>query len=247
VTADAPGGPTAAAESAPPRAERPAWLFVGLTGLTLVTGVVDACSFLGLAHTFTANMTGNVLLLGFALAGTQAAGQEHLSVLPGALALAGFVAGACAGALVVRPRGRPRRHLVGFGAECVLLTGAVVVVALGGVTAHRVVRDAMVVLLALAMGMQNAVVRRMGLPDVNTTVLTTTLGGLAADVVTVKGRPARWPRRVGTVVFLFLGAVVGALLVHRGMLWGVGGALAVALAAVLSLTRSGRLARPDPG
>src|SRR5215210_7629086 len=42
-------------------------LVVALVGLTFVTGVIDAVSFLGLGHVFTANMTGNVVLLGFAL------------------------------------------------------------------------------------------------------------------------------------------------------------------------------------
>ena len=40
-----------------------------LVGLTAVTGLVDAVSYLALGHVFTANMTGNVVFLGFALAG----------------------------------------------------------------------------------------------------------------------------------------------------------------------------------
>ena len=40
-----------------------------LLGLTVVTGLVDAISFLGLGHIFTANMTGNVVFLGFAAGG----------------------------------------------------------------------------------------------------------------------------------------------------------------------------------
>lgn len=40
-----------------------------LLALTLVTGLVDAFSYLILGHVFVANMTGNVVLLGFALAG----------------------------------------------------------------------------------------------------------------------------------------------------------------------------------
>ena len=37
--------------------------------MTAVTGVVDAVSFLALGHGFTANMTGNIVFLGFATAG----------------------------------------------------------------------------------------------------------------------------------------------------------------------------------
>ena len=53
----------------PPRSGSvpPLILFV----MTAVTGVVDAVSFLALGHVFTANMTGNIVFLGFALAGAR--------------------------------------------------------------------------------------------------------------------------------------------------------------------------------
>src|SRR5580704_12648879 len=44
-------------------------LVLSLATLTVVSGVVDAVSYFGLGHVFTANMTGNVVLIGFALAG----------------------------------------------------------------------------------------------------------------------------------------------------------------------------------
>jgi uncharacterized protein DUF1275 len=40
--------------------------------LTIVTGVVDAVAYLRLGHVFVANMTGNVVFLGFAAAGAHA-------------------------------------------------------------------------------------------------------------------------------------------------------------------------------
>ena len=40
-----------------------------LIAMTLVTGLVDAFSYLVLGHVFVANMTGNVVFLAFALAG----------------------------------------------------------------------------------------------------------------------------------------------------------------------------------
>jgi uncharacterized membrane protein YoaK (UPF0700 family) len=39
-----------------------------LLGLTVVTGIVDAVSILSLGRVFVANMTGNVVFIGFALA-----------------------------------------------------------------------------------------------------------------------------------------------------------------------------------
>jgi uncharacterized membrane protein YoaK (UPF0700 family) len=59
-----------------------------LLGLTATTGIVDAVSFLALGHVFTANMTGNVVFLGFAVAGAQG-----LSVARSGAALAAFLGG----------------------------------------------------------------------------------------------------------------------------------------------------------
>jgi len=39
-----------------------------LLGMTVVTGLVDAVGFLSLGRVFTANMTGNVVILAFATA-----------------------------------------------------------------------------------------------------------------------------------------------------------------------------------
>src|SRR5204862_8231651 len=63
-----------------------------LLALTVVTGLVDAFSYLVLGHVFVANMTGNVVFLGFALAG--ASGFS----IPGSLvALGAFGLGAITG------------------------------------------------------------------------------------------------------------------------------------------------------
>jgi uncharacterized protein DUF1275 len=57
--------------------------------LAFTIGVVDAVSSLGLGHIFTASQTGNVLVLGFALAGT-----EGFTVAPPAVSLGSIFAGA---------------------------------------------------------------------------------------------------------------------------------------------------------
>lgn len=73
-----------------------------LTLLALISGCVDAVSYLGLGHVFTANMTGNTVLLGLAFGGA-----SGLSVARSATALFGFIAGAAVGAAVAgRDRGR---------------------------------------------------------------------------------------------------------------------------------------------
>src|SRR6478609_3635772 len=99
-----------------------------LLTLTLVTGMVDAVSFLGLGHVFTANMTGNVVFLGFAVAGA-----SGLSVRASAIGLVSFLAGAVAGGRFGLERsGRSRRRwLTLAGGTEVVLLGAATVCAIG--------------------------------------------------------------------------------------------------------------------
>jgi uncharacterized membrane protein YoaK (UPF0700 family) len=65
-------------------------------------------------------------------------------------------------------------------------------------------------LLAVAMGGQNAVARRLAVPDLTTTVLTLTVTGLVADATSwsVRGR------RVVPVLAMLAGALAGGLLLR---------------------------------
>ena len=77
----------------------------------------------------------------------------------------------------------------------------------------------MITSLALATGVQNASVRRMAIADANTTVLTTRLGSITAAFVAVGARPRHAGRRLATIAFVFLGALVGAILVDQSASW----------------------------
>ncbi|MFF3563988.1 YoaK family protein [Streptomyces sp. NPDC002574] len=193
-----------------------------LVVLTFVTGVVDAVSYLGLGRVFVANMTGNVVFLGFALAGDRA-----LSAVASVAAGAAFFAGAAAGGrLVLRVAHPVRLFTLLVAAHAVLVAAAI------GACAADSSRYVPIVLLALGMGLQNAVVRRLAVPDLTTTVLTLTVTGLAAD----RPGPATM-RRVLSVAAMFAGALAGGLLqIHYGNALALAPALlllaAVALAAV---------------
>ena len=67
------------------------------------------------------------------------------------------------------------------------------------------------------MGLPNATVRQLAVPDLTTTVLTLTLTGIAADSSLAVGKNPRIWRRVASVVAMFVGAVVGTLLLNFGM------------------------------
>lgn len=180
--------------------------------LTMVTGLVDAVSYLKLGHVFVANMTGNVVFLGFAVAG----GADFS--LPASLAaIAAFLAGALAGgrlgSRIAQHRGR---HLaVATYMEIGLIAAALAVSTLGVGIGENRVQYALIVLLALAMGLQNATARRLAVPDMTTTVLTLTLTGLAADSTLAGGNAPNLGRRMLAVATMFVGALIGAVLVFQ--------------------------------
>lgn len=176
--------------------------------LTVLTGVVDAVSILSLGRVFVANMTGNVVFVGFALAGA-----PGFSLAASLSALGGFLIGAGVGGGAVGRLGSNRGRLVVLmaGAEFALVLGALLLAALAGPHYDAATTDVIAALLALGMGIQNAVVRQLKVFDLTTTVLTMTLTGIAADI-RQRDRFAVI-RRLLAVAAMLAGAVAGALLV----------------------------------
>jgi uncharacterized membrane protein YoaK (UPF0700 family) len=176
--------------------------------LTVLTGVVDAVSILSLGRVFVANMTGNVVFIGFALAGA-----PGFALAASISALGGFLVGAWIGGLAVDRFGshRGRLVLVMAGAELALVLAALLLAALAGPHYSAAATDGIAAVLALALGIQNAVVRRLKVFDLTTTVLTMTLTGIAADI-RQRDRFAVI-RRLLAVGAMLAGAVAGALLV----------------------------------
>ena len=194
--------------------------------LTFLTGLVDAVSYLRLGHVFVANMTGNVVFLGFAIAG--ASGLSSVSSL---LALGAFLVGALLGGrLGVRYAGRRARLLLAANAAQAPLLAAATLLALSTPSPDGALSHVLTVLLACAMGVQNACARRLAVADLTTTVLTLTLTGIAADSRGAGGGGSRLSRRGAAVLTMALGALAGALLVANV---SIAAALAAALALVL--------------
>lgn len=189
--------------------ERHGPLPVLLLGLTLLTGMIDAISYLRLGHVFVANMTGNVVFLGFA-----AAGVTDFSVPASLTAIAAFLAGAYAGGLTGRRQASHRGRLfwLAISLECLLMAAAWMLNLLAPQLNPAAGHYGLIILLGLMMGAQNAVVRRLAVPDLTTTVLTLTLTGLAADLPPPAGSRIR---RIASVIIMFAGALIGGLLVLR--------------------------------
>jgi uncharacterized membrane protein YoaK (UPF0700 family) len=212
-------------------------------------GCLDAVGYLMLGL-FTANMTGNTILLGLSLG--RAAWAEALHNV---VAIAAFVAGAGAGTLVVRSL---RRLAHGLGAEALVLALAVAAWIVFGAPRGRIAEPAaywLIALLAAAMGIQSAAVRRVGEQRVATTYVTGTLTTLATD--TASDLLDRWSARRGGgetearetpktpaargtalmmglwAVYLF-GALVGGFAEQRWSMWAVVAPILVLLGVMAS-------------
>lgn len=180
--------------------------------LTVVTGLVDAASYLNLGHVFVANMTGNVVFLGFAIAGA-----KGLSASASLVALGSFVAGSAVGGRLGSRLAEQRLRLLrsALALQLVAVLAAVVVAALAGDQVDRASRLVLTALLALAMGLQNATARRLAVPELTTTVLTMTLTGIGADSVPAGGPGSKLGRRSLAIAAMLVGALTGALLALR--------------------------------
>src|ERR1700687_5923926 len=204
-----------------------------LVGMTAVTGLVDAVSFLSLGRVFTANMTGNIVLLAFATAHV-----PGLSIARSLTALLAFLVGAILGGRVMARASTDSQ--IRFAAQTFLLEVAFLFAASfcglgyrGDSLDHSFQPFALIALTALAMGTRNAAVRKLAIPDLTTTVLTLTITGIGADSSLAKDNNPRLARRVASVAAMFLGAASGAVVIHHSIPAALG--LATAISAVCSV------------
>ena len=211
-----------------------------LLTLTVVTGLVDAVSYLQLGRVFVANMTGNVVFLGFSV-------DPHagLSAPASLTAIGGFLLGALVGGRAAHAfaAAHPARWLAtAFGVEAVIL-GLV-----GVLAATRVLPFAgagslvAIAVLAAALGVQNSTVRHLGVADLTTTVLTLTMTGLAADSALAGGTGAKLHRRLGSIAAMLVGAAAGAAILQ----WSPTAVIAIAAALVAVVAGAFLTQRPAP-
>jgi len=195
---------------------------------TTITGLIDAISYLALGHVFTANMTGNVVFLAFAVAGA-----PGLSLTRSLTALVAFLVGALIGGRVatrlselVRPNWVTTALIM---ESALLLVATLAAINFRNSSGSSFQLYSIIVLTACAMGIRNATVRKMAIPDLTTTVLTLTITGLAADSRFAGGTSTRWRRRLLAVLLMFFGALIGTLLLRRSLV------LPLAAATLLSI------------
>jgi uncharacterized membrane protein YoaK (UPF0700 family) len=142
---------------------------------------------------------------------------------------------------------------VASAVEAFLVAGSVAIAATASNPGSSGTRYVLIVLLGLAMGMQNAVARKLAVPDFTTTVLTLTITGIVADGRLAGGAGSKAGRRLLSVLAMFMGGLAGALLVLRvSRALGIAVALAIlvliaATAATVSRTDRDWIHPPPPG
>jgi len=204
--------------------------------ITAVCGFVDAACFLSMGGVFAEIMTGNLLFLCFAI-GT---GQPILGVTKYLLVIAAFLLGALAGGRLLR--GPLAEQRIGFAVEWAFLVIALALTAILQPREAGLERDVVTSLLAFAMGMQNALVRRHGVPDLATNVMTLTATALVSDSAVAGGHNKNWRRRsVSIAIFLVSGTAGAALTTWLGP-WAP---LAVSVA-LLTVALTGLIVRDRP-
>ncbi len=202
----------------------------GLLLLTFATGLVDAVSVLVLGHVFVANMTGNVIFLGFWF--VPHSGVDMTAVV---VACASFVAGTVVG-------GRLARHLdhhvrrwltVALCVEVVVLLTLSVLAGTGVLDYRDNTKLILISGLAVTFGIQNATARQFGIQELSTTVLTSTIVGIGFDSRLAGGTGDREKLRYSVVATMCAGAVVGATMTRFTV------APVIALAAVVVAVSAG--------
>lgn len=206
----------------------------GMHAITAVCGLLDAATFLKLGNVFSTVMTGNVLLLAFTV-GTQGvtALRPVLSgTVPSYLAVLGcFAAGAVLGGWMVRHGEFGRR--LGLIADAALIGEAGLVSWYLQPGPDGSARYVVFGVLAVAMGIQNAILRRWSTQDTATNLMTLNITGLLAD-----GKDQRALRRGASLAVFAASAIAGAVMSRYGVMWPVLAAFTVFAAALPVLLRT---------
>jgi uncharacterized membrane protein YoaK (UPF0700 family) len=215
---------------------------VALLLLTFATGLADSISILVLGHVFVANMTGNVIFLGFWLAP-----KTLIDLTAVAVALPTFVCTTIVSGRLSRHLGERARLwiTVVLVTEIVLLTALSIMAGTGALNYHDGGRRIMIGMLAVTFGLQHSSARQFGIRELSTTVLTSTIVSLGMDSRLAGGTGAREKLRLSVVVTMCAGALVGATM-SRLVVAPVFMVTAAVIATSLLIFRYGPVATKSP-
>lgn len=147
---------------------------------TWVAGCVDAIVYI-MAHVFTANMTGNAVLLGISL------GRElSIATVHSLVALVTFTAGVVLGSVLVgeKVHGIPWKGVrIASVTETVVLALFAAIFFLPLPRTDELSLELLISLSGLGMGMQSATVKRLNMPGIATTYITGTMTSLISGLI----------------------------------------------------------------
>jgi uncharacterized membrane protein YoaK (UPF0700 family) len=148
---------------------------------TFAAGSVDALTYLR-AHVFTANMTGNSVLLGISIG--EGRGPAAASAVT---ALISFIVGVIFGAVIAQGGGDKVKTFTAVRREVFVEAAILALFAAACVAPPTTKVGSSVILLivtsGIAMGMQSAAVKRLSLPGIATTYITGTITSLFSGLV----------------------------------------------------------------
>ncbi|MDT5118674.1 MAG: hypothetical protein QOE30_4413 [Mycobacterium sp.] len=175
--------------------------------LTFATGLADSLSILVLGHVFVANMTGNVIFLGFWLAP-----RTSIDLTAVAVALPTFVTTTILSGRLSRYFGIRTRPWITtvLATEIVLLVTLSILAGAGVLHYHDNTKLIIIGLLAVTFGLQHSSARQFGIKELSTTVLTSTIVSLGIDSRLSGGTGERQKLRFTVVFTMCAGAFLGA-------------------------------------
>jgi uncharacterized membrane protein YoaK (UPF0700 family) len=147
--------------------------------LAAVAGSIDVISYFQF-HTFTANMTGNTILLGLSIGEGKLASSMHSMT-----ALLAFIGGAFIGAFIVekKDRGWSSNITRSIAVESIFIAAFSLLTLYHAPLLKNFILYISIILSAAAMGMQSAAMRHLKIPGVVTTFITGTVTSIAMSAV----------------------------------------------------------------
>ncbi|OBF11909.1 hypothetical protein A5730_05295 [Mycobacterium sp. ACS4054] len=203
--------------------------------LTFATGLADSISILVLGHVFVANMTGNVIFLGFWLAP-----RTSIDMTAVVVALPTFVCTTIVSGRISRHFADRTRDWITtvLATEITLLVTLAILGGTGALHYHSNTKLIMIGILAVTFGLQHSSARQFGIQELSTTVLTSTIVSLGLDSRLAGGSGDRQALRIGVVLTMCAGAFLGATM-SRFVVAPVFAVTAAVVAASLLIFRFG--------
>jgi uncharacterized membrane protein YoaK (UPF0700 family) len=193
----------------------------GLFLVSATCGAIDAACLLTLGGVFAEMMTGNLMLMAVAVGSGGKITHAERFLWP----LIAFAIGSIAGGRLMRHREESQDRLIGFSLVWATIALSALICWYYEPNGHETLGRAVTALLAMGMGIQTALLRRHGVPDIAINVMTLTMNAVLADSRLAGGNPRNSVRRMISIACFVSGGILSAFLVKFGTYWSLGLAL----------------------